>query len=69
MQDKLGWTALIFAAFNGRNEATELLLNKDADINKNKEGSRIAMRIAMQKGYTEIVHLLKQAGVKKRELE
>lgn len=61
--DPKGYTALILASYNGHAEATELLLQRGADIEQADaaRGNTALMGVAF-KGYVEIVDMLLKAG-------
>jgi uncharacterized protein len=57
-------TSLIFAVENGHTEIVAELLKADADVTITDRKNRLPIDIAIQEGYTEIVHLLQNAGAK-----
>jgi ankyrin repeat protein len=59
------------AARMGKTETVEALLAKGADINAKKKNGETALMLAESAGHTEIVRILKQAGVgyKRRQPE
>jgi serine/threonine protein kinase/ankyrin repeat protein len=59
-----GNTALIHAAHEGHTATVQALIANGADVNAKGKGlwGRTALRIAVRKGHTEIVHLLERAG-------
>lgn len=70
MQDRCGWTALMFAAFTGLStEVVQLLLQHGADVNLPNKNGRTALFMASEKGYVDIVKvlLLNGANVKHRD--
>ena len=59
MQDKCGWSALMFAAFTGFSiEVVQLLLQHGADVDLANDDGRTALFMASEKGYVEIVKIL-----------
>ncbi|MGD8499618.1 MAG: ankyrin repeat domain-containing protein [Phycisphaerales bacterium] len=59
-----GWTSLHAAARYNRKSVAEVLISNGADINaKTKDGST-ALSLAKDRGYTDIVELLKKHGAK-----
>lgn len=71
-----GYTALHYAARNGKTEILKLLLSNGADVNaKNRksyssgfeDGSITPLDLANSEGHTEIIELLKKNGGKTRE--
>ena len=63
-----GYTALHYAASNGKAEILKLLLSNGADVNaKNRDGNITPLFLANLEGHTEIIELLKKNGGKTRE--
>ena len=63
-----GYTALHYAARNGKTEILKLLLSNGADVNaKNRDGNITPLFLANLEGHTEIIELLKKNGGKIRE--
>jgi len=63
-----GYTALHYAASNGKTEILKLLLSNGADVNaKNRDGNITPLFLANLEGHTEIIELLKKNGGKTRE--
>lgn len=60
-QNDWGMTALMLA---DNIEVVKLLLAKGADVNAKNKSGRAALMYASEKGYTEIVKILKAAGAK-----
>ena len=60
----VGFTPLIVAARNGRNDFVSLLLENGADPEAVDNDGRSAMHYASEAGYTEIVEMLLTAGAK-----
>jgi cytohesin len=58
------WTALHTAASTGRKDIVELLIQKGADVNAKDGWGRNPLWYAQNKGYTEIVELLRKHGAK-----
>jgi uncharacterized protein len=52
------------AAWQGNLEAVKFLLDKGADVNVQTQDGRTAMKLAQERGYKEIVELLKAHGAK-----
>ena len=62
-----GYTALHYAASNGKTEILKLLLSNGADVNaKNRDGNITPLFLANLEGHTEIIELLKKNGGKIR---
>ena len=58
---------LFEASGEGNNiEAVKTLLDKGADINAKDNDGSTALKLASEKGYTDIIKLLKQAGAKEQ---
>ena len=64
LQDKDGYTALVFASYNGHTEAVKLLLANGADPDLQDNNRRTALMYASHNGHIEIVKLLLAAGAK-----
>jgi hypothetical protein len=63
IQDKCGWTALMFSAFTGYStETVELLIQHGADVNLMNSDDRTALFMASIKGHAKIVTLLLKNG-------
>lgn len=63
MQDRCGWSALMFAAFTGHSTGiVELLLQYGADVNLVNKDGRTALFMASDKGHAAIVELLLKSG-------
>ncbi|MBV9462733.1 MAG: DUF1266 domain-containing protein [Verrucomicrobiae bacterium] len=62
VRDENGWTPLMKACWNGRAGATLLLLASHADVNATNARGETAMMKAGQRGNTELMQLLKNAG-------
>ena len=65
LNQKSGWdesTALHLALKNRLPEIAELIIERGADINTTNKWGSTALSIASEKGYTEIVQLLKKEG-------
>ena len=70
MQDKCGWSALMFATFTGANiKVVKLLLEHGASINQVNTHSKAALFMASGKGHVEIVKLLLQNGATTRHID
>lgn len=71
MQDKCGWSALMFAAFNGFSlEVVRLLLEDNADVNLvNSDGRTALMMVGTNHQQAEIVKLLLENGANTRQLD
>ncbi|TGM96556.1 ankyrin repeat domain-containing protein [Leptospira yasudae] len=63
--DSKGYTLLMLAAYNGREEATRLLISKGADVNSTDAAGNSILMGAAFKGHTEIVRFLLEAGADK----
>jgi uncharacterized protein len=57
-----GNTPLHFAALNGHKAIAELLLSHKADINAKDNDGKTPMKLAAEKGKTDMVELLRQHG-------
>ena len=62
-----GYTALHYAASNGKTEILKLLLSNGADVNAKSWGNITPLFLANLEGHTEIIELLKKNGGKTRE--
>ena len=62
VQNDLGWTALMGAAFEGSVAAARRLLEAGADPNLQNNNGNTALSVARQRGHTEMVHLLIEYG-------
>lgn len=70
MQDKCGWSALMFAAFTGSSiKVVKLLLDSGASINQLNSDSRSALFLASGKGHVKIVQLLLEYGANPRHAD
>lgn len=63
-RDNSGNTVLILAVKNSLENIVQLLLNNGADINIKNRGRETALKIAQEKGYTEIITLLTSSTIK-----
>ncbi|UPL01629.1 hypothetical protein LCI18_012563 [Fusarium solani-melongenae] len=62
-QDRIGdSTALTHAAWLGRDDLVELLLEKGADPNRREQHGRTALHIAVKHGYSSIITMLVEYG-------
>ena len=61
-QTDSGYTALMFASFNGHTEIVQLLLNANAIPDLQTENGVTALHLAAGKGYPDIVQLLLEYG-------
>ena len=61
-KDNLGWTALIYSAFRGYIEITEILIDSGVDIDVKCDEGMTALMYATDTGHNEIVDLLKESG-------
>jgi len=57
-----GWTPLHLAAANWEENLVELLLAKGANVNAVDKHGRTPLGLASEKGYKEIVELLRKHG-------
>jgi ankyrin repeat protein len=56
----------MIAAFSGHTGTVKILLDENADVSAQDKGDgKTALRWAVDRGHTEIVNILKQAGAKK----
>lgn len=63
IQDKCGWSALMFAAFTGSSvDVVSLLLEHNADVHLANSDGRTALFMASEKVHVEIVKLLLENG-------
>jgi hypothetical protein len=56
--DRYGWTPLHYAAFKGRKEAVELLVNRGAEVNKRNLAGKTPFNMAAEGKFTEITQFL-----------
>ena len=61
-QDDKGWTALHFAAKDGRTDRVKALKDKGSDVNKLTKNGSTALYLASENGHTETVRALIQVG-------
>jgi ankyrin repeat protein len=59
-----GWTSLHAAARYNRKSVAEVLISNGADINAKTKDGGTALSLAKDRGYTDIVELLKKHGAK-----
>lgn len=59
-----GWTPLQLSCMKGEIAVVELLLDKGAEVDVKTKGGSTALSLAKDRGYTEIVELLKKHGAK-----
>jgi ankyrin repeat protein len=64
VQDKQGGTAVMYAAFMGRQGMLEALLAAKADVNLKTGTGESALKIAKARKFQNIVDLLEKAGAK-----
>jgi serine/threonine-protein phosphatase 6 regulatory ankyrin repeat subunit B len=64
LQGKGGYTALMWASFNGDRETVNVLLKAGAAPNLKDENGDTALSKASKRGHKEIVNILKKAGSK-----
>lgn len=57
-----GYTPLMLAARNGHVDAARVLLNNNPELNRRGPSGESAMGIALKRGESELVELLKRAG-------
>ncbi|HGJ5899737.1 ankyrin repeat domain-containing protein [Arsenophonus apicola] len=67
--NRLGWTALIEAIIlgDGSNKYVQIvqqLINGGADVNLTDNLGNTPLKLAKQKGYQQLVHILQNAGAK-----
>ena len=62
VQNKLGWSALIFASCNGHLQMVELLLEENADPNVCTNAGCTALIFSSHNGYHQVVEILLQKG-------
>merc|ERR1712064_103995 len=62
--EDVGWTALHWACFNGCNEIVGLLLDSGASLDMEDLRKQTPAALAMEKGHTSILLLLKEPGKK-----
>ncbi|KAI1127027.1 hypothetical protein F5Y10DRAFT_278351 [Nemania abortiva] len=60
--DKDGWTALMFASFEGHDTITKLLLDNGAQVNIVEKDGWTALMVASDEGYDAITKLLLDSG-------
>lgn len=67
IQDKCGWSALMFVAFTGSSiDVVSLLLEHNADVHLANSDGRMALFMASEKVHVEIVKLLLENGASTR---
>jgi uncharacterized protein len=57
-RDNDGWTALHYAAFNGKKDVVELLLANTADVSAKDNVGRTPLHAAASTGHEDVVELL-----------
>ncbi len=62
--DAAGWTALMFAANNGKLDLVKYLISKGADVNLKAKDGTSALSWAVKEKYDEIIKILKAKGTK-----
>ncbi|KAH9178024.1 hypothetical protein EDB89DRAFT_1902103 [Lactarius sanguifluus] len=61
-EDEDQWTALHYAALNGRPEVAGILLEHNAEVNKSEYTGRVPLHIAAEYGHLELARLLLKHG-------
>ena len=61
-QNRVGYTALFFAAVNGYEQAVQMLIDLKADIDIKDSYGKTALIYAQERGYDSIVELLTKAS-------
>ena len=64
VKNNYGYTALMYASWNGYTEIVKLLLATSVDVNVKDMANQTALMIASWNGHTELVTLLKQHGAR-----
>ena len=65
-KDNKGWTALMYASFNGQSDIVSMLIEKGADVNTRDNKGFSAFHIAHYNQHAEIVSMLQK---KKKEIK
>jgi ankyrin repeat protein len=60
--DRSGWTALMWASFNGSIDMANFLITKGASVNVQNENSESPIRLARQKNNVAVITLLESKG-------
>jgi ankyrin repeat protein len=58
-KDSDGWTALMYAARDGRPAIAQLLLTAGADVKVKNSQDKTALTLAMERSRSDIIELLK----------
>jgi ankyrin repeat protein len=61
LKDNEGYTSLHHAVYGGK-DAMKLLLAKGAEVNAKTEKGETPLKIAMARGFKDVVELLRQHG-------
>jgi len=71
VNDKYGWTPLLYAARDGHKEVVQLLLENNADIEAKSSNGRIPLVFAAEKGHKEVVQLLldNKANIEAKDMD
>jgi ankyrin repeat protein len=59
-----GYTALMFATFNGNTDIIQALLDNGADLDLKTKNGTTALKLAEMRGYSRTADFLKQHGAK-----
>ncbi|HOX09207.1 MAG TPA: ankyrin repeat domain-containing protein [Candidatus Omnitrophota bacterium] len=57
-------TPIMFAAEGGNTDIVKMLIAKGADVNKKSRDGKTALKIAEEKGFSDVAGILKKAGAK-----
>jgi len=64
VQNRIAWTPLIMASFNGAVEVVRLFLENSADVEAKTSDGKTALQVAAGEGHEEVVELLREHGAK-----
>ena len=64
VQNRIGWTPLLMASFNGALEVVRLFIEHGADVETKTNEGKTALQVAAEEGHGEVVELLREHGAK-----